>query len=166
MEIVRTRLNAPTQVVDQAEQGQDDHHEHQPIHPVEQAAMTGDQVAGILHAEAALEHGLPKVAGHARQAPAEAGKRRSPGIEPEDRKGGQRHRRKHGGGKTPEKPGPGLVRREPRPKLGATDEVADDVGGDVSSPGHGEGHQDPPPPLGHGAHPDEADGGSTDVEDP
>jgi len=64
----------------------------------------------------------------------------------------------------PQEARPCLVGREPRPELGAAREVPHSIGCDIRRPGHSEGHEDPPTPLGHGAEPDEADRGGADIE--
>ena len=105
---------------------------HQPVEPVEHAAMAGQQVAAVLHAGAALEPAFEQIAALREHREQRRGKRQP------HRQG---HRRRASA--TPnsaasdhaaDQPGPGLVRADRRRELGAADRPAGEIGADIGRP--------------------------------
>ena len=117
----------------------------EPIEPIHQAPVPGNQAAGILDAGPPLQRGFEEI----------AALRRSPRRRAPAPSSAPMRRRRHGATTRPaaaaaenaptSSAGPGLAGRDARPELGAADEAAAEIGHDVGAPDDREQPQRSPP---------------------
>ena len=125
--------------------------------------MPRNEVAGVLHAEPALEHRFPKVAGHGRQTADQADQGAGLQAEHYVAERGHRHARARRGDEAANEPGPCLVGREARPQLRPLERASYREGRDICRPSDHEQQHRPLPAFRHPAEPNQADDGNGEI---